>query len=137
MCNKGKERTFILSQLLETQPLNTNCMNITPISISVDLALLLSLTNINKAKINSASTTGGPHSRVCACETICSAPIDTSSIFPVNVSAESPSMISPTLKKSYPMFQDPKTARFAFCPPKIGLFRGVGGFPTKNLSLES
>ena len=30
-----------------------------------------------------------------------------------------------------------KTAHFAFCPPKIGFFRGLGGVPEIFFSLES
>ena len=42
----------------------------------------------------SASTDGGPRSRVCARETLRSAPINTSGNFPAPMSAESPSNIS-------------------------------------------
>ena len=41
----------------------------------------------NSYKI-SASADGGPRSRVCARETLCSAPIDTSGNFPAHVSAD-------------------------------------------------
>ena len=44
---------------------------------------------------NSASADGGPRSRVCARETLCSPPIDTSGNFPTHMSAESPSNITP------------------------------------------
>ena len=30
-----------------------------------------------------------------------------------------------------------ETAHLGFCPPKIGFFRGLGGFPEIFLSLES
>ena len=50
---------------------------------------------ILKKNVNSASADGGPRSRVCARETLCSAPIDASGNFLAHMSAESPSNISP------------------------------------------
>ena len=51
--------------------------------------------HLNVVKISADADGGCPHSCVCACATLCSAPIDTSSNFSAHVSAKSPLNISP------------------------------------------
>ena len=64
--------------------------------------------NGNSNKI-SADADVGPRSRVCARQTLRSAPINTSGNFPGYMSAESPSNIFPNPQKSYPKFRNPRT----------------------------
>ena len=61
----------------------------------------LSSYNVNTIHVyfNSAHADGGPHSRVYARETLCSAPINVSGNFPAHMSEESPSNISPNPSK--------------------------------------